>query len=79
MKIEFDSEKRNKTLAERGLDFARTGEIFAGHHLAAPDLREAYGEDRYVTVGLLDQRMVVCIGLDTARRGSSHHQHEESQ
>jgi len=61
VKIEFDSEKRNKTLAERGLDFARTGEIFAGHHLTAPDLREAYGEDRYVTVGLLDQRMVVLV------------------
>ena len=30
MLIEFDTEKRDKTLAERGLDFARAGEVFAG-------------------------------------------------
>ena len=30
MDIEFDQEKRNKTLQERGLDFARAGEILAG-------------------------------------------------
>ncbi|WP_029891680.1 BrnT family toxin [Polycyclovorans algicola] len=61
MKIEFDPEKRDKTLTERGLDFARTAEVFAGHHLTAPDLRESYGEDRYITLGLLDGRMVVTV------------------
>jgi hypothetical protein len=30
MIVEFDQEKRNKTLQERGLDFARAGEVLAG-------------------------------------------------
>lgn len=27
MRIEFDSDKRDKTITERGLDFARAGEV----------------------------------------------------
>jgi len=29
MEIEFDQDKRDKTLQERGLDFARVDEVFA--------------------------------------------------
>jgi uncharacterized DUF497 family protein len=61
MDIEFDPGKRDKTLAERGLDFARAGDVFDGHHFTAPDLRTDYGEDRYITVGRLDRRMVVMV------------------
>ena len=32
MKIEFDHAKREKTLVERGLDFAHAGEVFADQH-----------------------------------------------
>ena len=31
------------------------------HHVAGRDLRECYGEQRFVTVGLLDERMVVMV------------------
>lgn len=61
MQIEFDPDKRHKTLKERGLDFARAAEIFADHHFTAPDLRADYGEDRYITAGKLDDRMVVMV------------------
>lgn len=61
MQIEFDPDKRDKTLAERGLDFARAGEVFAGHHFTDEDAREDYSEPRYITVGKLDGRMVVMI------------------
>ncbi|BBD76531.1 BrnT family toxin [Hydrogenophilus thermoluteolus] len=61
MRIEFDPVKRTKTLIERGLDFARAAEVFAGHHFTAEDLRENYGERRYITVGKLDGRMVVMV------------------
>jgi len=30
MQIEFDTNERDKALAERGLDFARVAEVFAG-------------------------------------------------
>ena len=61
MQIEFDPGKRRKTLKERGLDFARAADVFAGHHFTAPDLRQDYGEDRYITAGKLDGRMVVMV------------------
>ena len=61
VEVTFDPSKRAKALAERGLDFARAGAVFAGHHLTAPDLREEYGEDRYITVGKLDARLVVMV------------------
>jgi len=61
MQIEFDSDKRDKTLAERGLDFARAGEVFAGSVVTFADERFAYGEARYSTVGWLDARMVVVV------------------
>ena len=69
MQLEFDSIKRDKTLAERSLDFSRAGDVFAGKHFTAPDERQEYAEDRFITVGV----------LDAARRGAPHHQHEESQ
>lgn len=57
--IEFDSAKRDKTLIERGLDFARAAEVFADVVVTLADTRFDYGEPRYNTVGLLDGRMVV--------------------
>jgi len=59
--IDYDADKRDKTLAERGLDFAQAGEIFTGPHLDFPDARANYGEDRYITFGVLDGRMVVVV------------------
>ena len=61
MQIDFDPEKRNKALAERGLDFARAGEVFAGRYFTAEDTREDYSEPRYITLGKLDDRMVVMV------------------
>jgi uncharacterized DUF497 family protein len=61
MRIAFDPDKRTITLAERGLDMARAGEIFEGETLTFPDDRVDYGELRYITVGFLDGRMVVAV------------------
>jgi uncharacterized protein len=61
MEIEFDPGKRDITLRERGLDFARASEVFAGRHFTAEDDRPGYGEPRFITAGLLDGRMVVLV------------------
>ena len=61
MQIEFDAAKRNQTLAERGLDFARAAEVFAGPMLNWPDERFNYGEPRTITFGLLDSRWVILV------------------
>lgn len=61
MEIEFDPEKREWTLRTRGLDFAKADEIFARYALTQEDEREDYGEDRYLTLGVLDGEVVVCV------------------
>jgi hypothetical protein len=44
MRITFDPAKRDKTLVERGLDFADAELVFAGVTLEVEDIRKAYGE-----------------------------------
>jgi uncharacterized DUF497 family protein len=61
MIIEFDTVKREKNLLERGLDFADSDKIFDGLHFIARDDRFDYGEERFFTVGLLGDRMVVIV------------------
>jgi uncharacterized DUF497 family protein len=61
MQIEFDNDKRDRTMTERGLDFARADEVFAGGHFTAPDDRSSYGEPRFITIGTLEGRMVVMV------------------
>jgi uncharacterized DUF497 family protein len=70
VQIEFDLTKRNKTLTERGIDFARAGEVFAGPVKNRPDNRANCGEPRTITLGLLDGRWIVVIWTPrgTARR-----------
>ena len=58
-RLNSTQKKRDKALKERGLDFARVVEVFNGHHFTGEDSREDYSETRYITVGKLDDRMVV--------------------
>ena len=71
MEITFDIAKRDKTLADRKLDFADAEEVFAGLTIDIPDLRRDYGEDRIVSVGHLRGRMVV-IGWTSRGRDRRH-------
>ena len=61
MRITCDPAKRQRTLAERGLDMRRAKEVFAGIHFTRTDDRFDYGEPRFVTVGMLDSRLVVFV------------------
>lgn len=61
MRITFDAVKRDKTLIERGLDFARAREIFEGLTITMPDQRQEYGEARFITAGWLDERIVIVV------------------
>jgi uncharacterized DUF497 family protein len=61
MKITYDPSKRERTLVRRQLDFDRFGEILSGRYFTLRDERMLYGEDRFITVGLLDGRMVVTV------------------
>ena len=45
----------------------RAGEIFAGPTLTVEDDRQSYGERRYISIGLLEGRMVVLVWTDRAQ------------
>jgi uncharacterized DUF497 family protein len=70
MEITFDPVKRDKTLRERRLDFLRAVEIFDGPNYRFVDDRFDYGEERIVTIGYLDERMIVVVWT---QRGSARH------
>ncbi|MGH8460184.1 MAG: BrnT family toxin [Stenotrophobium sp.] len=70
MDVTFDPAKRDKTLAERGLDFADAAAVFAGITLEIEDTRKDYGEKRILCYGFLAGRMVV-IGYTP--RGAARH------
>lgn len=57
----WDEAKRIKTLAERGLNFAHAGLVFAGRTVTLPDDRFDYGETRFITAGWLRDRFVVLV------------------
>jgi hypothetical protein len=61
MRIAFDPAKRDRTLSERGLDFAKATEVFSGLTATINDDRKPYPEVRYITAGFLAERLVVVV------------------
>lgn len=70
MKVTYDPSKRDRTLAERGLDFRRAADVFAGVTLEVEDTRYVYGEQRIICYGQLVGRMVVVV---YSPRGADRH------
>ena len=70
MVLTFDPVKREKTLSDRGLDFADAAVVFAGVTLEIEDTRRNYGETRVICYGFLEGRMVV-VGYTP--RGADRH------
>jgi uncharacterized DUF497 family protein len=61
MRITFDPAKREWTLRERSLDFRDALKVFAEPRFTFEDTRFDYPERRYITVGLLDGRMLILV------------------
>ena len=59
MRYEWDETKRQTNLRLRRLDFADAEMVFAGATFTFEDDRFEYGEDRYITLGLLRGMVVV--------------------
>lgn len=59
MRISYDPSKREKALADRGLDFVDAVVVFDGLTVEVEDTRKDYGEKRIICYGLLAGRMVV--------------------
>ena len=70
VRVSYDPAKRERTLAERGLDFEDALVVFRGMTLEVEDTRKDYGERRMLCFGLLAGRLVV-VGYTP--RGSVRH------
>jgi uncharacterized DUF497 family protein len=61
VEIEFDPVKRELILRRRGLDLAEAGKLLLGFRVDEPDERFDYGEERWVSLGLLRGDVVACV------------------
>jgi uncharacterized protein len=80
MEFTWDEQKRQANLKKHGLDFTDAPHVFAGPTFTFPDSRFDYGEERFITIGLLDASVVVIAHTETdshiriisMRKGTNH-------
>ena len=65
MNFEWDDIKRKSNIEKHGIDFIDAPMIFAGYTLTIVDDRYDYGEERFVTFGILDGRVVSVVHTET--------------
>lgn len=61
MKFEWDEAKRLANVAKHGFDFVDVVLVFEGDIVTIEDDRFEYEEQRFVTLGLLNGRVVVIV------------------
>lgn len=66
MKFEWDETKRQTNLRKHRLDLADAQAVFLGVTLTINDGRFDYDEDRFITVGLLNETVVVIAHTERA-------------
>ena len=59
MKYEWGSAKKASNFAKHGLDFEDAKRVFDGPCVTFADDRFDYGEERFITLGLLDGCVVI--------------------
>jgi uncharacterized protein len=67
LEFEWDEKKRNEVIAERGVDFVDAALIFEGVVLTKVDDRQDYGEERFVSMGMVEDDCFVVV--HTPREG----------
>ncbi len=68
MRFTWDENKRNRNLKKHGLDFKKAHKVFAGATFTIADTRFDYGEDRFVTLGLLEADVVVIVHTEDKKK-----------
>jgi len=66
MKFIWDEPKRQLTLKKHGVDFLDAPRFFESETFTFEDNRFDYGEQRFVTLGLLDNEVVVMVHTENA-------------
>ena len=82
MEFEWDENKRLSNLRKHGIDFRDVRFVFDGDTVMVNDDRDDYGENRFITFGLLQGRVVAIVHTDrqnctriiSARKASKYEQ-----
>jgi uncharacterized protein len=82
MDFEWDEKKRLINLSKHGVDFVDVPSVFDTDVVTVEDDRYNYGEQRFVTFGLLNGREIAVVHTDddnliriiSARRATKHEQ-----
>ena len=61
MNFEWDDTKRKSNIKKHGIDFINAPMTFDGYTLTIEDDRYDYGEERFITFGILEGRVVVVV------------------
>ncbi len=61
MDFEWDKHKNRSNIAKHGIDFSDAHDIFKYPMLIKEDIRSEYGEQRWISIGLLKDIVVVLI------------------
>ena len=59
--LEWDEAKRRANYAKHRLDFRDAEQVFQGITLTAEDDRQDYGGKRFISLGLLEEMVVVVV------------------
>jgi uncharacterized DUF497 family protein len=65
MEFDWDEAKRKANLQNHGIDFVDIEMVFEGETITIPDDRFDYGEERFVTFGILEGRVVAVAHTET--------------
>ena len=65
MEFEWDESKRTSNISKHGIDFSDVPTVFGGPIVTVEDERFDYGEDRFVTFGLLQGQVVAVVHTES--------------
>ncbi len=68
MKIEYDKAKNNQNIVKHGVSFERVIELDFSSSIVSEDSRADYGEIRFITYAMLEERLY-CL-IFTRRNGN---------
>lgn len=61
MEFEWDEKKNRENLQKHGFDFTDAWQLFKNPLLVKPDTRKDYGEDRWIGIGRMINRVVAVL------------------
>lgn len=65
MRYTWNERKRKANLKKHGLDFADAEKVFNSPLVIIEDIREPYGEQRMIGIGLLDFLVVLIVHVES--------------